>query len=98
MLSQALENVTGVHYWAVDTWGGDNSVLGVEQINGTMLTTFNVWNSAELVKGDGLLMSPPQSPTQGPLSSIRLENIRDGEAPNPTSPHAYLTLTSLHLT
>ena len=74
----ALENVQGVHYWAIDTWGGNNKVMGVEQINGTMLTTFDVWSAQEQVNGDGILIYPPQNPLQGPLSSIRLENIRDG--------------------
>jgi hypothetical protein len=52
--------------------------MGIDQINGTMLTTFDVWSAQEQVNGDGILMYPPQNPTQGPLSSIRLENIRDG--------------------
>jgi len=74
----ALENIQGVHYWAMDTWGGNNKVMGLGQINGTMLTTFDVWSTQEQVNGDGILMYPPQDPMQGPLSSIRLENIRDG--------------------
>ena len=45
-----------VSYWAIDTWGGNNSVLGVERINGSMLTTFDVWNAAEQVNGDGILI------------------------------------------
>ena len=53
-------------------------MMGIDQINGTMLTTFDVWSAQEQVNGDGILMYPPQNPTQGPLSSIRLENIRDG--------------------
>ena len=64
-----------VSYWAIDTWGGNNSVLGVERINGSMLTTFDVWNAAEQVNGDGILIYPGAN---GPLPSIRLENIRDG--------------------
>jgi len=71
----ALEGVTGTHYWSIDSWGGNNHVLGVDQINGTMLTTFDVWMSSEQVNGDGFLMYPGP---HGPLSSIRLENIRDG--------------------
>jgi hypothetical protein len=80
----ALENVTGTHYWAMDAWGGTH-VMGLGQINGTMLTDFDVWNKQEVVNGDGILMYPPQAAqpaedraAQGPLSSIRLENIRDG--------------------
>eukprot|EP01051_Picozoa_sp_SAG22_P026664 SAG22_NODE_8530_length_648_cov_0.823315_1_plen_208_part_01 len=73
---------------AIDTWGGDNRVMGVEQINGTMLTAFDVFSAAEQVNGDGILIYPPQLQHQQhgagavargrPLSSIRLENIRDG--------------------
>ena len=40
-----------------------------------MLTTFDVWNAAEQVNGDGILIYPG---AKGPLPSIRLENIRDG--------------------
>ena len=28
----------------------------MERINGSMLTTFDVWNAAEQVNGDGILM------------------------------------------
>ena len=71
----ALEGVTGTHYWSIDSWGGNNRVLGVDQINDTMLTTFDVWMPSEQVNGDGFLIYPGP---HGPLSSIRLENIRDG--------------------
>ena len=75
MSNRPLGFASRVSYWAIDTWGGNNSVLGVERINGSMLTTFDVWNAAEQVNGDGILICKRGRPLPSMLKIHRQSSL-----------------------
>lgn len=60
--------VTGFEYWSPNHWDGNNTSPGLR--GGWKANTFRNYN------GDGYLTYP--NPGGTPLSSVRLENLRDG--------------------
>ena len=67
------QRVDGFLYWTLNRWPGNERPLQVPQQGNKV----EGWNSASFgtANGDGCLLYPA---SDGPLSSIRLENIRDG--------------------
>ena len=88
----AKQQINGMLFWDVNTFMNQPGRSAVQRIDDTMLTDFNPatsffdadsqpnapplsWSDGTNTNGDGSLTYPG---VDGPLSSIRLENIRDG--------------------
>jgi hypothetical protein len=71
---QALHRVEGALYWCINVW--------TPYRDGRYLDELRVWDEAEMfpnANGDGFLIYPGNPVgVEGPVSSMRLETIRDG--------------------
>ena len=70
------EEVSGWLSWADTVWANSWSGEPLRRINGTMLTDWQPSGYGFGTNGDGYWMYPGEGAR--PLSSMRLENIRDG--------------------
>lgn len=67
--------VSGFEYWSADSWGQDLKHLGAHPFLTKVETNWKA-NTFGKYNGDGYLLYP--GPNGSVLSSIRLENLRDG--------------------